>query len=97
MEKLYMSDSRMNIHGRELDEETNIALRDIFKKYLKKGYSPREIAHIMLGAVFELELQSVISSESEKDNRPEKVLVEDYIPDADEVYCSDRFYDENDW
>ncbi len=43
----------------DLNEATLFALRDIFKKYVADGYSPRDISHAMMGMVFQLEVSEV--------------------------------------
>lgn len=35
----------------KLDKEVNKFLKSIFEKYMKKGYNPREISHIIHSAV----------------------------------------------
>lgn len=55
---LYNSDNRLTTEGTNLTIEVNKALRDIFSSYVAKGYSPREISHIMISDVMDLEYQS---------------------------------------
>jgi hypothetical protein len=44
----------------ELNEETVRAIQSIFKSYVSMGYSPREISHIMLHAVMDIETEEVL-------------------------------------
>jgi hypothetical protein len=43
------------IHGRAV-----VCLRDLFDDYVGRGYSPREIAHIICGAVMVMESGRVL-------------------------------------
>ena len=60
MEALYTKEGRLNDMGTALTNDTNDALKDLFKQYRDLGYSPRGIAHVMQGAVWELELINVL-------------------------------------
>lgn len=57
---LYNEDHRYTPDADELDALTIQALRDIFNRYADKGFSPREISHIMKTAVGDLELDRVL-------------------------------------
>lgn len=43
-----------------IDQEVSNSLLPIIQKYVSLGFSPREIAHVIHGAVFELELHVVL-------------------------------------
>jgi hypothetical protein len=57
---LFDDDNRYTPDATELDSLTHHALEDIFTQFVKKGYSPREIAHIMQLSIFDLELDKVL-------------------------------------
>ncbi len=48
-----------------LDREASAALQPLFERYLKLGYSPRDIFTIISHAVFDLELDVVMSTKPE--------------------------------
>ena len=50
----------LNDDGNYLDRITGEVLKNIFSDYIDLGYSPREISHVMHGALNELELWSVL-------------------------------------
>jgi hypothetical protein len=43
-----------------LSNRASILLRPLIEEFIEKGYSPREIAHVIEGAVVELELDAVL-------------------------------------
>ena len=57
-------DWRLTVAGEDLDRVTNQAVRHIFQQYLNDGYNAREIAHIMFGAITDLELCAVLDKDS---------------------------------
>jgi hypothetical protein len=61
--EMFDDDSRYREAGTIIDEQTNRALRDIFKFWVQEGYCARQISHIMLLAVHDLELESVLFNE----------------------------------
>lgn len=46
--------------AQDLDEETHNLLKKLFEQYRNVGYSPRDIAHVMVGTVHSLELEHVL-------------------------------------
>jgi hypothetical protein len=52
------SDCRYSDDALAIDGELNAVLRPIFKKWIAKGYSPREISHIVFMASFDQELST---------------------------------------
>ena len=48
MKSLYNEDHRYNPEAEDLSYETIESIKPIFKKYQNMGFSPREIAHIMM-------------------------------------------------
>jgi len=58
--EMFNDDSRYNEAATAIDEQTNRALKDIFSFWIKEGYCARQISHIMLLAVHDLELESIL-------------------------------------
>ena len=50
----------------KLDLETTRALRPIFDRCTKAGYSYRDISHVMMQAVFGLEMEAILTQQVEK-------------------------------
>lgn len=69
---LYDENNRLNHNGRKLDSKVYHAIVRIFKEFVDEGYSPREIGHIMLHSVFEMELRNMISVPKEKNQEVEQ-------------------------
>lgn len=65
MKSLYDKNYRYTTDGTYLDQETIIALGDLFARYVKKGYSPREISHVIQSAIEFMECEFVLSKEKE--------------------------------
>lgn len=62
---LYNSTNWRYTHdGEELDKLAYYAISKIFQQFLDKGYSPREISHIIQANVSEIELEEVILKNS---------------------------------
>jgi len=49
-----------------IDVQTIKALKDIFKFWINEGYCARQISHIMLLAVHDIELESVLFNEQKQ-------------------------------
>ena len=62
---LYDLEYRYTADASDLSQATEAALHSIFNKYIKLGYSPREIAHIMNGVILDFELSSIIGAKEE--------------------------------
>lgn len=60
MKTLYVENYRYGKVTHELNREAHNALKPIFEAWVKDGYNPREIAHIINGAVMDFELESVL-------------------------------------
>lgn len=60
---LYDQNWRYTDDGQQLDHKVNDVLRPIFDDFILKGYSPREIAHLLNGVVIQLELENVLDKE----------------------------------
>jgi hypothetical protein len=58
--ELYNKDFRYTDIAMQLDTEAGSAIAPIFKKYFEMGISPREISHLVILAVLELELQTIL-------------------------------------
>jgi len=72
--EMFNDDSRYREAATMIDEQTNRALRDIFKFWIQEGYCARQISHVMLLAVHDLELESILFNE--KGIKIEKVTKE---------------------
>ena len=57
---LYDKDFRYTTAAVNLDQSVAGTLKVLFKEYRAKGYSPREIGHVLHSAVDEAELDEVI-------------------------------------
>ena len=71
MKSLYNEDHRYTKAGEALDRATFQAVNSLFMKWAEDGYSPREIAHIMQGAINEMELSTIIGW-NKNEIQPEK-------------------------
>jgi hypothetical protein len=49
-----------------LQSETHAALKEVFRKYVDLGYSPREISHLMQDEVRGMELVDVLSNAKDR-------------------------------
>jgi hypothetical protein len=49
------------------DNEVHYALKTIFASWIKKGYSPREIAHIVSGTAISLECEAVMDIRADRE------------------------------
>jgi hypothetical protein len=58
---LYTDNHRYTVQATELDDLGTGALKGIFNEFVERGYSPREIAHILHGSVTELEMTTVLN------------------------------------
>lgn len=57
---LFNKDARYVVDGTTLDINTFEALQPIFDAYIKMGHSPREIAHVMMLTIFDIECSAVL-------------------------------------
>lgn len=46
--------------GMHIDDAFAKAIRPIFLKFMEEGYSPRELSHLAMHAVFEIELGEIL-------------------------------------
>ncbi|KKN28309.1 hypothetical protein LCGC14_0855470 [marine sediment metagenome] len=70
-----------NEDGNILDSQTCKAIDPIFKKWVEKGYSLRDISHIVLQAVMTLECEHILtrSIKTQKEERTDKKKNESMI------------------
>ncbi len=61
MKTLYDKDWRLLDDGIAISDEASEVLSPIIKAYVDKGYSAREISHIVKSVVYEIELEHVLS------------------------------------
>ena len=60
MKSLYNKDFRYTKEAQILDREAHNAIEYMFDRWLAKGYSPREVSHIIKEAVTDFELEAVL-------------------------------------
>lgn len=68
MKTLFTEDCRYTAEAMNLDSDTWNLLKDTFNAYLEKGFSPREISHIMQGTIRDLECSAVLDNTREFNN-----------------------------
>lgn len=61
--QMYDKDFRYTKDAAEIDSYVNAALRVIFEEFVARGFSPRDIAHVMQAAVTDLELSAVLDKD----------------------------------
>lgn len=59
-ESLYDDDYRYTALADGLDARVRAALQPIFDEYVKFGFSPREISHLIQTTVFEIEHETLL-------------------------------------
>lgn len=64
--EMFNDDNKYNEAALIIDEQTNTALKTIFDFWVKEGYGPREISHVMIATVHEIELESVLFNDKEE-------------------------------
>jgi hypothetical protein len=57
---MYDKDFRYTATATEIDSYTYHALHIMFEEFVERGFSPRDIAHVMHAAVTDLELSAVL-------------------------------------
>ena len=57
---LFKKDHFYTKEAQKLDSETLHATKDLFEKYVEKGYSPREIEYIMNKTIFDISLEHLL-------------------------------------
>src|SRR5260221_2035736 len=66
MSSLYRSeDQRYTEAACDLSEVTGNCVSYLFREYIQKGYPPREISHVIISAVFDIELRAVVGDDLE--------------------------------
>ena len=60
MKNLYDKDARYTLQAELVEGEAYPTIRAIFDRWVKEGYSPRDISHILHGCVTECELMTVL-------------------------------------
>ena len=53
-------DDRMTPEGLDLDTDVGQALRPFFTTFIARGYSPREISHVICQATYMLEHEAIL-------------------------------------
>jgi len=56
---LYDSEFKLTKIGADLSKKSFTALSPLFNKYMEMGFSPREISHVIAGALKVLEVHNV--------------------------------------
>ena len=60
---IYTRTGSQSVPSRNLADETVEALRLIFRRYVDEGYNFREVAHVMQGAIFDMETEEALRPE----------------------------------
>jgi hypothetical protein len=60
MKTLYDKNAKYTHEANVFEMKIENAIRDIFNEYVEHGYSPRELSHLAMGAVFQLELIAML-------------------------------------
>jgi hypothetical protein len=60
MNSLYDKNWRYTIDADRLDRAVNAAIQPIFQEFLKEGFSPREISHLIQQVVTDIECESIL-------------------------------------
>ena len=63
---LYDENWRYTNDALEMDASISVEIDKAFRKYIEKGYSPREISHLITHTVLSCELEHVLSKEEPK-------------------------------
>lgn len=66
MKHLYDDNDRYTNSGLSLDAETTRAVRTTFNRYVSRGYSVREIAHVMQKSIRQLESEEILARDLAK-------------------------------
>lgn len=61
MKSIYDDNGNYNTETIALDLEARTALKGIFEAWVSKGYSPRDISHVIVATAHEIELMSIVS------------------------------------
>jgi len=64
MKSFFDENHRFTPEAEALDRELDKVIRPIFDKYVKLGYSPREISHILTLAALMSECEAILTKES---------------------------------
>jgi len=59
---LYDKNNKYTSVAHELDQQTFNAVYDVFKDFIRQGYSPREISYTMQNAIRDIELNILITN-----------------------------------
>ena len=60
MKNVYDQNDKYGPEASELDQSVYKVLKPIFTEWVNKGYSPRQLSHVMQGTITELELFHMI-------------------------------------
>ncbi len=60
MKSLYDKDCRYNKDAQDADHEVTAFVNPIFERLIAAGYNPREISHILIGAIMQEEYSRVL-------------------------------------
>ena len=100
----YDAKYRISEDGRDLSNEVETYFTSLFTREMKKGFSPREIAHILVNVIGVTESGMVLLPEREKDIRPSISDAASRVNDVHTQHCCticgckygyDTLYDEN--
>lgn len=60
---LYGAEERYNPDGMEVDRLAHEVLAPIFQDFVARGYSPREVSHMIVSAALNLEFEFVLGKQ----------------------------------
>jgi hypothetical protein len=69
-EKMFTESGQYTDLASDIDFQTSQLIRPLFEGWMKVGYSPRDIAHIMLHAVMAVELEQMMAIMYDWDTKP---------------------------
>lgn len=60
MKNIYDENDRYTLEANRLDEEVRALILPLFERYVREGWSVRQISHLMQGTIYELELRAML-------------------------------------
>jgi hypothetical protein len=69
-EKMFTESGQYTELASDIDAQTSHLIRPLFEGWMKVGYSPRDIGHIMLHAVMAVELEQMMAIMYDIDMKP---------------------------
>lgn len=63
MKRLFDENDKWTLDANQLDREGRSALKEIFASYVAKGFSRRDISHILHLTIMDFELESILRND----------------------------------